>query len=199
MIIIGVNAYNLVLGPARLYLAPFGTTPPAPGSVTPNGPNNPPSSPWTDVGGTSGGVTLTTEGTLTNLEVDQVIMPVGARQTALNMTVETTMAEVTLANMNAALNGIMTSSTNAGYISSDITVTSAATQPNYTAMIIDGWAPSGSAGQSMLRRYLVYKALATPKVSMVYDKKAQAGFQVTWTVFYVSNSVNPLTVLDEVV
>lgn len=193
-----VNALNLTLGPARLYLAPYGTTPPAPGAVTPNGPTNPPSAPWTDVGGTSGGVTFAVEGTMTNLEVDQVIMPVGSRMTALAMTIETTMAEVTLANMNAALNSIMTSSTGTGYQSSDITVTGAATQPTYTAMILDGWAPSIAAtGASALRRIVVQKALATPKVSLVYNKKDQSGYQVTWNVFYVSNSVNPVTLIDQ--
>lgn len=193
-----VNSLNLVLGPARLYLAPYGTTPPADSAVTPNGPTNPPSSPWTDVGGTDGGVTFTAEGTLTDLVVDQVIMPVGSRLTDLKMSIQTKLAEVTLSNMNSALNGIMSTSTNTGYNTADITVSSAATQPTYLSLIMDGWAPSIQAtGASALRRILVYKALATPKVSLTADKKTQASYDVTWNVYFVSSSANPVHIVDQ--
>lgn len=191
------NSLNLTLGPARVYLAPYPTAMPPAQDVTPNGPSNPPSDPWTEVGFTNGGVTFAANGTLTNLEADQVIMPVGARLTALEMTVETTMAEVTIGNMNSALNSIMTSQTGTGYESADITVTGAATQPNYTAIVLDGWAPSLSSGQSALRRIYVAKALATPKVSLAYNKKDQAGYAVTWNVFYVADGVDPVTITDQ--
>lgn len=192
-----VNSLNLTLGPARLYLAPFGTTPPPDSAVTPNGPTNPPSAPWTDVGGTDGGIVFSAEGTLTDLAVDQIIMPVGSRLTDLKMSIQTKLAEVTLSNMNAALNSIMTSASGTGYATSDITVTSAATQPTYTAMILDGQAPTLSTGAPALRRIVVPKALATPKVSLTYDRKNMASYDVTWNVYFVSSSANPVHVIDQ--
>lgn len=194
---IAVNAANLTLGPARLYLAPVGAAVPPDSAVTPSGPTNPPSAPWTDVGGTDGGVQFTVEGTLTDLQVDQIIMPVGSRLTDLKMSIQTKLAEVTLANMTAAVNSITSSGSGTGYITEDILITSAATQPTYTSMIIDGWAPTLSTGASALRRIVVYKALAQPKVTLMYDRKNQASYDVTWTVYYVSQSVNPVHIVDQ--
>ena len=74
---LSVNAANLVLGPARLYVAAFGATEPLDSAVTPNGVTTPPSTPWVDVGGTDGGVTLEVNNSYTDLVVDQLIMPVG--------------------------------------------------------------------------------------------------------------------------
>jgi hypothetical protein len=195
---ISVTASNLILGPARLYIGAFGANEPLDSAVTPNGVTTPPSSgSWTDVGGTDGGVTYAVEGTLTDLSVDQIIMAVGSRLTDLKMTVTTKMSEMTLANMNSALNSITSTGSGSGYSTQDITVTSAATQPTYSALIIDGWAPYLSSGNPALRRIIVRKVLATPKVSMMYDKKTQASYDVSWGCYFVSNSVNPVHVVDQ--
>jgi hypothetical protein len=151
-----------------------------------------------DVGGTDGGVQFAVDGTLTELQVDQIIMSVGARLTDLKMTVTTKMAELTLSNLTSAVNSITTSSSGSGYTTEDITVTSAATQPTYSALIIDGWAPYLSTGASALRRIIVRKVLATPKVNLMYDRKNQASYDVTWSAFFVSNSINPVHVVDQV-
>src|SRR5438067_9947071 len=122
MVPIAVNAANLVLGPARLYVAPFGSTEPTDASVTPNGPSTPPSAPWTDVGGTDGGVTFEVDNTYTDLAVDQLTMPVGARLTEMKMTVTTKLSEMTLTNLQTSLNNIGTSNTGSGYQTLDIPV-----------------------------------------------------------------------------
>jgi hypothetical protein len=194
---IAVIASNLVLGPGRLHIAPFGTSEPPDSAVTPNGITNPPSSPWLDVGGTSGGITWAVEGTLTGLSVDQIIMEVGARLTDLKMTVSTKMSEMTLANLSAALNGITTAGSGAGYSTMDINVASAATQPSYAALILDGWAPFLSSGAPALRRAISRKMLAVPKVNLVYDKQNQASFDVTWNAYFVSNSISPAHIVDQ--
>ncbi len=124
-------------------------------------------------------------------------MEVGARLTDLKMMVTTKLSEMTLANMNAAINSITTSGSGTGYATQDITVTSAATQPTYSALIVDGWAPYLSSGAPALRRIIVRKVLATPKVNLVYDRKNQASYDVTWNSYFVSNSVNPVHVVDQ--
>ena len=193
-----VNPQNLVLGPCQLYMSLFGAAEPADSAITPNGVTTPPnSSVWTDAGGTSGGVTLGIDGTLTNLTVDQIIMDVGARLTGLAATVATKMAEMSLANLNAALNFIMTIGGGSGYATADLQVGSAATQPLYAALIVDGWAPTLNTGAPARRRAIVRKVLATPKISLNYDKSTQQSNDVSWSAFYVSPSVSPVHIVDQ--
>src|ERR1700756_46463 len=78
-----VSTRNLVLGPASVYRAPSGTAEPADATVASDGWLAPPPSPWRDFGATNGGVTLEADGTLTNFEVDQMILDPGARVTKL--------------------------------------------------------------------------------------------------------------------
>ena len=192
-----VTASNLVLGPARMYVAAFGATEPLDSTVTPNGTTTPPGSPWTDVGGTDGGVTFEVDTTYTDLTVDQIIMNVGARLTELKMSVAAKLSEVTLANLNTALNQIGQTSGGAGYSTLDIPVGSAATQPTYAAIIIDGWAPYTASGAPALRRIIVRKVLAQTKVGLAYDKKTQLAYDCTWNAYYVSSSINPVHVIDQ--
>ncbi len=193
-----VTASNLVLGPATLYVAAFGATEPLDSTVTPNGPTNGiPSSPWTDVGGTDGGVTFEVDSTYTDLSVDQIIMNVGSRLTELKMQVTVKLSEVTLANLNTALNNIGVTSSGSGYSTLDIPVTSAASQPQYSALIIDGWAPTLSTGSPALRRVTVRKVLNQVKASLTYDKKTQLAYDCTFTAYYVSGSINPVHIVDE--
>lgn len=186
-----MNAANLVLGPARLYVAPFGTTEPLDSTVTPNGTTTPPASPWTDVGGTDGGVSFETDLSYTDLSVDQIIMSVGARLTDMKMSVITKLSEITLGNLNTAMNSIATTGGGSGYSTLDIPVGSAATQPTYAALIIDAWAPMLSTGAPALARIIVRKVLSQVKVAMMYDKKTQGSLDCTFSAYFVSNSVAP--------
>jgi hypothetical protein len=192
-----VNAANLVLGPARLYVAPFGSTEPTDASVTPNGPSSPPSSPWTDVGGTDGGVNLEVDNTYTDLAVDQLTMNVGARLTEMKMTVTAKLSEMTLNNLQTALNNIGITSSGSGYETLEIPVTSSATQPTYAGLIIDGWAPTLSTGAAALRRVIVRKVLSQVKATLSYDKKTQQALDVTFTAYYVSSGINPIHIVDQ--
>lgn len=197
MVPISINAGNLVMGPARLYVAPFGSTEPTDASVTPNGTTTPPSSPWTDVGGTEGGVTFEVDNTYTDLEVDQIIMPVGARLTAMKFTLTTKLSEMTLANLNTALNSVATTASGTGYSTMDIQVGSSASQPTYAALIMDGWAPLLSTGSPALRRVIVRKVLSQAKATLTADKKTQQSLDVTMQAYYVSGSINPVHIVDQ--
>ncbi|MGA5820807.1 hypothetical protein ACPC54_23440 [Kitasatospora sp. NPDC094028] len=194
-----VNAANLVLGPARLYVAAFGSTEPLDSAVTPNGPITPPGPPWTDVGGTDGGVTWEVDNTYTGLNVDQITMEVGARLTGMKMTVTAKLAEMTLTNLQTALNNIGTLATNTGYTTLDIPVTSASTQPSYAGLIIDGWAPMLASGQPALRRVIVRKVLSQVKAQLAYDRKTQQALDCTFSAYYVSSSIPPVHIVDQAV
>jgi hypothetical protein len=197
MIPIAVTPANLVVGPARLYVAPFGSVEPADSAVTPNGPTTPPSAPWTDVGGTDGGVTLELDNTYTDLQVDQLTLNVGARLTEMKITVTAKLSEMTLGNLQTALNNIGTLGGGTGYSTLDIPVGATSTQPTYAALLIDGWAPALSTGASALRRVIVRKVLSQVKASLTYDKKTQQGLSCTFSAYYVSSSIAPLHLVDQ--
>lgn len=197
MIPTSINAANLVLGPARLYVAPFNSAEPLDSAVTPNGTTTPPSSPWTDVGGTDGGVTFETDSTYTALQVDQITMEVGARLTDLKMQVTAKLSEMTLTNLQTALNSIGTTTQGTGYETLDINAVSSGTQPTYAALIIDGWAPTLSTGAPALRRVIVRKVLSQVKATLTYDKKSQQSLDCTFQAYYVSSSIAAIHIVDQ--
>lgn len=178
---------NLIMGPATLYTAAFGAAEPADTDVN----TTPAASAWTDVGGTDGGVKLVVDQKYTELQVDQVVDRVGSRLTSRDFTVETSLAEPTLANLSLALNG-GTAATGAGFSSFEPNYASSATQPTYIALLIDGYAPDGKR-----RRVIVRKALSTDKVESTYTKDKQTFLTVKFTGHYVSSSIAPVHVADE--
>ena len=174
------------------------STEPLDTAVTPSGVGSNPGSSWIDVGGTDGGVSFMVENGYTDLVVDQLIMPVGARLTDMKMSITTKMAEITLSNLNTAMNNICSTGGGSGYSTMDIQVGTSATQPSYLAMIIDGWTAQLSTGLPALRRIIVRKLLAEVKVSMTYDRKTQQSLDTTFSAYYVSGAVNPVHVVDQV-
>jgi hypothetical protein len=197
MILLAVNAANLVMGPATLYVAAFGASEPLDSAITPSGVSTPPGGSWVDVGGTDGGVNLEVDNTYTGLNVDQVLMEVGARQTAVAIKVSAKLAEMTLNNINQALNNIATVSQGAGYASMDLPVGTSATQPAYAALLIDGWAPMLGTGAPARRRVIVRKVLSQTKVTLTHDKKTQQSLDCSWSAYFVSGSIMPLHIVDQ--
>ncbi len=187
-----VTVANLVLGPAFIYWAPFGTAEPADNSVANDGWLTPPPSPWTDLGGTNGGVNVEIDATLTALEVDQVIMEAGARLTALKPVVTASLAEITDANLNVSLNGIMESGSGEGFLTLDLPADISSTQPQYAALIVDGWGPATATGGPALRRFVVRKVLSQVKVALQHDKKTQQKIDCSFQVYYVGGGVKPI-------
>lgn len=197
MIPISVTAANLVMGPAILYVAPFGTSEPADSAVTPQGYNTAPASPWTDVGATDGGVTFEVDSTYTDFAVDQLTMSPGARLTEQKMTVTTKLSEMTLGNLNLALNNIGTTGSGTGYNTFDIPVGVTSTQPSYAAICIYGWAPLLTTGAPALRRIIVRKVLSQVKASLMYDRKTQDSLDCTFSAYFVSSSIQPVHITDQ--
>ncbi|MFI8351328.1 hypothetical protein [Streptomyces sp. NPDC085596] len=186
---IAVTTTNLVQGPATLYSGAFQAAEPPDTAVN----TAPPASSWTDVGGTQDGVKLSIDQSYSELEVDQVVDRVGSRLTKRDFTIETSMAEVTLGNLSLALNG-GTSASGAGYASFDPSFASAATQPNYKALLFDGWAPGANP---FIRRVILRKSLSTDAVELAYTKDKQTVYGVKFSGHYVSASISPLHIVDQ--
>lgn len=177
------------MGPGTLYSGAFGAAEPADTAVAsaPNG------AVWTDVGGTKDGVTLTINQEFTELEVDQVVDVVGRRLTKRDMQLKTNMAEVTLENLAFASNGAATITTGAGFKALEPANDTSATQPDYRALLFDGFAPGGGN-----RRVIARRTLSTDNAEFAYSKGDQTVLSVTWSAHYVSNSVRPYKIIDEV-
>lgn len=186
-----VQVMNLVQGPAELWFAPFGSTEP----ITSVAMAIDPPSPWFSGGGTTDGVNIAIPQEYSKMRVDQVVDNVGARLTSRDFTVETNLAEATLENLSVALNaGAVTTASGVKKLSP--VSGSAATQPTYRAMIIDGWAPEEVAGVPLRRRVVVRKVLSTEGAEFAYNLEDQTVFAVTFSGFYVSSSILPFEIYD---
>ena len=124
-------------------------------------------------------------------------MPVGARLTDMKMTVTTKMSEITLANLNTAMNNIVSTGGGSVVLDAGHPGRHVGTQPSYLAMIIDGWAPQLNTGLPALRRLIIRKVLAEVKVQMAFDKKTQQGIQASFNAYYVSGSISPIHIVDQ--
>lgn len=189
-----VTSANLVAGPATVYYGSFGATEPAASAVS----SAPSSAAWTDLGGTSDGVKINIDLNYFELEVDQITDRVGSRLEKREVTIETNLAEVTLANLKQALNGGTISAT-AAYQTFDPLNDSSATQPTYFALLVDGWAPlgTGAASASARRRFVARKVIQTDAVGLEYKKDGQTFIPVKLTCHYVSSTTGPFQVIDQ--
>lgn len=191
-----INPQNLVQGPATVYWGAFGTTEPADTNAALIAA---PGAGWTDVGGITDGTSVLFEVDLTYSPqgVDQLVDPVGGRLTKRSILVTAALAEATLANMQVAMNQLATINVLSGITTLDPLTTSSATQPTYTAILIDGWAPTLSTGLAARRRVILRKALTSSKLSLEYEKAKMAGYNTQWTGYYVSSSIAPFHIQDQ--
>jgi hypothetical protein len=184
----GFTASNLIMGPGSLYTGTFGALEPTDTLVN----TAPPASAWTDIGGTSDGVTLNVTQEYTALNVDQSVDVVERRLTSREVTVATSLAEPTLTSLNTVLNNTATSASGSGWSSLTSVSASSATQPTYIALMMDGYAPTQKR-----RRVIVRKALSTGNMEVSYSKDNQTLFPVTWSAHAVSNSIAMFKIVDE--
>jgi hypothetical protein len=190
-----ITASNIVMGPASVYTAPSGTTEPAWTAIT-----SPPAAPWTDVGGTADGtsVLLEVETSLTDIMVEQLVDPVAGRVSKRVIQVTLALEEATQQNLNLAMNQMTTITTGAGYSVLDVLTTPTSLQPPYTAIIIDGFAPTtGTTEVSCRRRLIVRKCLSTSKVDLEYEKTKPTIYSTTWTGYWISTLVSPFEIIDQ--
>jgi hypothetical protein len=193
---IAITPTNICMGPATLYWGAFGSAEPLDSQVT----SPPSSSVWTDVGAIADGTSVLLEVglTYTDIAVEQLVDNVAARLTKRSIQVTASLTETTLANWNLAMNQLTTSTAFTGYSTLDPVTTSSATQPTYTALIIDGWAPTtGTSETSCRRRIIVRKCLSASKLDQEFEKSKPATFATTWTAYYVSNSIPPFHIVDQ--
>jgi hypothetical protein len=191
---VAITPSNICQGPATLYWAPFGTTEPAYTAI-----GSPPAAPWTDVGGIADGtaVLLEIDQTYSDISVDQLVDPVGARLTKRVIQLTAQLEETTLQNLQFVMNQNLTLNVQSGYTVADPITTTSATQPYYTALILDGWAPTtGTTEVECRRRIVLRKSLSQAKADLEYQKSKPAMYQCTFTSYFVSTSIAPFEITD---
>ena len=181
-----VTAANLIMGPGVFYVGDFANAEPTDANV-----GSAPGAGWNDIGGTLGGVVLNVEQEYKQLEVDQIVDPVGSRLIKRVMTLATQLAEATLDNFARSLNNVIPTP-GAGFIAFEPPNDNSATQPLYRAFIFDGFAPSG-----FRRRVIGRKVLNTEPIETPYSKDGQTIFKVSFMCHYVSDAVKPFKVVDD--
>lgn len=192
-----VNPQNLVQGPAILRWGLFGATEPAHTAVA----SDPDGAVWTDFGGTADGtdVTLEDDLTYTDQTVDQIVMAVGTRLTKEMVQVSATLAEATVENMQTVRNQLGSITTGTGFkaYAPGIAAGTSATQPQYLALMIDGWAPELAGGGAARRRLILRKCVSASKLANTFQKTKMSLYACTFTGYWISPSIEPYDVCDE--
>jgi hypothetical protein len=193
MIPLSVTTTNLLMGPATVYLglAGVGTTEPADAAIN----ATPAASAWLDLGGTDGGVSLEITPKFSDFQVDQIVDTPGSRLVSRTIMVNTTLSEVTLANLGNALNSTV-GATGANYATFEPNYGQFASQLPYATILMDGWAPSATVTNAR-RRIILRRVLQSGKVGLNYTKDKQVGLTVQWQAFYVSSTVAPFHIADQ--
>lgn len=189
---------NLILGPAQVYIGTFGAVV-EPGATSGDfsGSSWTPTSGWTDLGFTNGGVTLNLQKEYTPLEVDQITSTPHSVVTSESYEVTTSLAEGTLENLVLAMNdGVIDTSTPG--VKKYKPVDSVAGRPTgYKALLLVGTGTAADLSVGARRRFvLVRKVLSTAGISVAYSKTDQQVFEVTFTGHYVSSAVRPYEIMD---
>ncbi|GIH26073.1 hypothetical protein Aph01nite_43830 [Acrocarpospora phusangensis] len=187
-----VTATNLIQGPGVLYSGVFGATEPTDAQVN----TTPATSAWTDTGGTKDGLKLVHNQEFAELTVDQIVDVIARRLTKRELTLETNLAEPTLANLALATNNAAPTAS-ASYAFLEPANDNSATQLTYKALIVDGYAPQDANGTTMRRRVIVRKGLSTDNVEYAYGKGDQTVFKVKWSAHFVSSSIRPFRIIDQ--
>lgn len=185
------TASNLTLGPADLYTGLFGADETGLGGAGLN--STPAASAWTDMGGTMNSVTLKVSQKFAELTTDQVVDKIGRRVTERDFTIDTELAEPTLANLSASMNNSAPVTGAGSTHELEMDIVNSGTQLTYKALIVDGWAPSATR-----RRVLVRKVLSVSDVEFAYEKDKQTVFKVSFGAHYVSPTIKPFKVYDNI-
>lgn len=182
-----VTASNLTMGPGDLYSGIVGAVEPLDAAVN----IAPAASAWNGLGGTNGGVKVTFQRSYDELVVDQIVDIVGRRLTKREFTLDTTLTEPTMENLVLSMNETP-AVTGATYKMMEPTNDNSASQANYYAIIMDGYAPGG-----FRRRIIGRRMLSVSNVAFEYGKKNQTEYAVQFSGHYVSSAIKPFKVVDQ--
>lgn len=154
---------NVIVGAARLYIGPSGTTKPAPVAGTDYTTTMDAAGTWRAVGYTTDGVEFATDPTYDDITVDQSMDSVRIFKSGMSASVSTTMAEVTLENLVVAWGQAASTASALGAAESEMTIEGGALgdAPIERGLIAIGNAPEVAGGGRFGQRvYHLYRVLS---------------------------------------
>ena len=168
------NAANLIVSPALLYISPVGTTLPNETTVAAGASWG---AGWTDVGFTSSPLVMNMNDEKFALEVEQVSAELMEVLTKRVIELETTLAEITAANLKYAMSAgstIVPTAAGAGQhgfekLAFGGEVLLPEYQVGFEASKLD------SSGNALVTRFFFYRCTLSMDGSLEFSKKAQAG------------------------
>ncbi|MFE7461669.1 hypothetical protein ACWFMI_23530 [Nocardiopsis terrae] len=186
-----VEPRSLTSGPGELWAGQVGATEPEDTDITLEVDETDVADEWEGLGATNDGITLNIAMEYFSLEVDQALDTVERRATSRDVSVATNLAEVTLHNLRNTQNG-GTVVEGPGYRSYEPATGRDATQPTYSAYILDCFGPDNQR-----RRCVIRRCINTAEVSSSYAKDAQTLYPIELHGHFVANRVPPYRVVDE--
>lgn len=172
------SPYEIIAGPATVYVAPVGTTFPAT--------NTTPASPWVDLGDTEGGVTVAHEESVELLRVDQSTGPVKAIRTEESLTISFALADLTLENYARILNNVTVTSNAGPPATKEITLRQGQ-DVSQLALLIRGPSPYGDFNM----QYQVPVAVQTGSPSVAFVRGDKAVLETEWAALEDPNAASP--------
>lgn len=169
---------DILVSPARIYYAAVGTALPNPNTV---GYGAAWGGGWSDLGYTLTPISVGYSQDLFKLEVEQVTLPVKGMITMEEVTIETTLAEITAANLSLAFGGsIGTTAAGTAQVALEELKSGGDSSIDYYAWGLEGLYIT-SANVSLPVRMLIYRGSAVLNGSLQFSKRAAVGIPLQIT------------------
>ncbi len=171
---------DILMAPAKIYKAPVGETLPAEDSIaygTAWGGN------WTDLGYTLAPITVAYSQDQTQLEVEQLTLPVGGIITMEKCQIETTLGEINAANIAIAFGGsVTTQGASTAHVAKEELVSGGSGALSFFAWGIEGLYTT-AAGVQLPVRMFIYKGQAVLNGNLNWSKKEPVGIPLQITAY----------------
>ncbi len=169
---------DILLSPAKIYYAAVGTALPNPNSI---GYGTAWGGSWSDLGYTLTPISVGYSQEIFKLEVEQVTLPVKGLITMEEVTIETTLAEITAANMLLAFGGaVTTTAAGTAQVALEELKSGGSSSITYYAWGLEGLYVDSSNNQLPVRM-LIYRGSAVLNGSLNFSKREAVGIPLQIT------------------
>ncbi len=169
---------DILLSPAKIYYAAVGTALPDPNSI---GYGTAWGGSWSDLGYTLTPISVGYSQEIFKLEVEQVTLPVKGLITMEEVTVETTLAEITAANMLLAFGGaVTTTAAGTAQVALEELKSGGSSSITYYAWGLEGLYVDSNNNQLPVRM-LIYRGSAVLNGSLNFSKREAVGIPLQIT------------------
>jgi hypothetical protein len=167
---------DILMSPAKIYFAVTGTALPDPNSVAYGAAWG---GAWSDLGYTLTPITVGYSQDLFKLEVEQITLPLKGLISSEQVTIETTLAEITAANLSLAFGGtVATTAAGTGTVALEQLTSGGSPNIAYYAWGLEGLYVT-AANVSLPVRILIYRGSAVLNGSLTFSKKEAVGIPLS--------------------